>query len=679
NLKVGYNRVFGYYLEVSTSTLGQELDYYRRQETGTDCGRAAGVTGIPAASDSCLGGAIRDRRAARARGEPGPIGRPHGRDRARGDGSAQRAHSPGGGPPPVHGRRHRRAGRARVAGPDRRRAPVRSPDDSPGAGDRDHRGSAPRRRAGSGMGRVHPVRHSDRRDGAGPIRRRRSAGRAVADGAEHGWQNDVRQDGVARHAHGTVRLLRSRRVCAPRARRSDLPALGRGRRHRGRAEHLHGRDDRDRRHSEERDAPQPDILRRGWAGDQYVRRDGDRSGHRRAARQSLPRLPHHLLNPLSRACRPRARGRRDPKRPHRGRGIPGPHRLHLPGRTGERRSELRRARRAARRDSGADHPARDGGAGAARARGWRDDTRELGGGPVRASHPARRRGSHRAGYRPPVADSSAHSARPAPGPRAELGRGLVSQSHQRIRGLSRPSHTRIDKEDQMATGDAALATPTEGTRSRAEFGSDYIVEVIRALGIEYAAFNPGSSFRGIHDSLVNFAGQQRPEIIECLHEEISVAIAHGYAKAAGRPMVAIAHNVVGLQHATMAIFNAWVDRVPILVVGGTVPVDPMRRRPRIDWIHTALVQGNLVRDFVKWYDQPPSLAACAESLTRAYKVATTQPTAPVYVCFDTELQEMRAEGDLMIPAMARYATATRLAPDPAALEQAADLLVSAQR
>ncbi len=231
----------------------------------------------------------------------------------------------------------------------------------------------------------------------------------------------------------------------------------------------------------------------------------------------------------------------------------------------------------------------------------------------------------------------------------------------------------------MAVEDMALSRRTGAARSQAEFGSDYIVEIIRALGIQYTAFNPGSSFRGIHDSIVNFGDARSPELIECLHEEISVAIAHGYAKAAGRPMVAIAHNVVGLQHASMAIFNAWVDRVPILVLGGTGPVDPMRRRPRIDWIHTALVQGNLVRDFVKWDDQPPSLAACAESLTRAYKVATTEPTAPVYVCFDTELQEMRAPPDLVVPDTARYATPTRLAPDPVALERTADLLVGAQR
>jgi acetolactate synthase I/II/III large subunit len=231
----------------------------------------------------------------------------------------------------------------------------------------------------------------------------------------------------------------------------------------------------------------------------------------------------------------------------------------------------------------------------------------------------------------------------------------------------------------MTAGDIAPTQVAGAVRSRAEFGSDYIVELLRALNIEFTAFNPGSSFRGIHDSLINFDTGKPPEVIECCHEEISVAIAHGYAKATGRPMVAIAHNVVGLQHATMAIFNAWVDRVPIIVLGGTGPVDPMRRRPRIDWIHTAHVQGNLVRDFVKWDDQPPSLAACAEALTRAYKVATTAPTAPVYVCFDTELQEKRVDEELFIPDVSRFATAAPVAPDPLALDRAAELLVGSQR
>src|SRR5881296_2615952 len=137
-----------------------------------------------------------------------------------------------------------------------------------------------------------------------------------------------------------------------------------------------------------------------------------------------------------------------------------------------------------------------------------------------------------------------------------------------------------------------------------EFGSDIVVNLLRAFGIEYAAINPGATFRGIHDSIVNYGGNQHPELILCCHEEIAVSLAHGYAKVAGKPMAAVVHNIVGLQHASMAIFNAFCDRAPILVLGGTGPMDTTRRRPWIDWIHTALVQGNLVRDYVKLDDQP---------------------------------------------------------------------------
>lgn len=176
------------------------------------------------------------------------------------------------------------------------------------------------------------------------------------------------------------------------------------------------------------------------------------------------------------------------------------------------------------------------------------------------------------------------------------------------------------------------------------YGSDVIVELLRRLGIEYAAFNPGATFRGIHDSLVNFPGGAKtgnpvPEVIQCLHEEVSVALAHGYAKAAGKPMAACLHNIVGLQHGAMAIYNAWCDKAPILLLGATGPMDLTKRRPWIDWIHTALVQGSLVREYVKWDDQPAGLAAVPESLLRAHRVARTDPPGPVYVCFDADIQE----------------------------------------
>jgi len=166
----------------------------------------------------------------------------------------------------------------------------------------------------------------------------------------------------------------------------------------------------------------------------------------------------------------------------------------------------------------------------------------------------------------------------------------------------------------------------------ARYGSDLVVDLLKILGIEYVALNPGSSFRGIHDSLVNYESGRtpNPEMVLCCHEEIAVAVAHGYAKATGKIMPAIVHNVVGLQHASMAIYNAWCDHTPVMVMGGTGPMNTSKRRPWIDWIHTAQVQGNLVRDFVKWDDQPVGVEAFPSSMMRGYRIAMSDPGGPVW-------------------------------------------------
>jgi len=215
-------------------------------------------------------------------------------------------------------------------------------------------------------------------------------------------------------------------------------------------------------------------------------------------------------------------------------------------------------------------------------------------------------------------------------------------------------------------------------RKQPQYGSDVVVDLMKAFDIEYAAFNPGATFRGIHDSIVNYGGNYKPEVIFCNHEEISVAIAHGYAKAKGKPMVAIVHNMVGLQHASMAIFNAYIDRVPIMVLGGTGPMNTKRRRPRIDWIHTALVQGNQVRDYVKWDDQPYSLADVPDSFVRGYRIATTEPMAPVYINYDADIQEDAITTPLEIPEVSRYAPPAPAQAHSEALRQAARLLVEAE-
>lgn len=212
----------------------------------------------------------------------------------------------------------------------------------------------------------------------------------------------------------------------------------------------------------------------------------------------------------------------------------------------------------------------------------------------------------------------------------------------------------------------------------ARYGSDLIIDLLKALGIEYVALNPGSSFRGIHDSLVNYNGNRNPEIVLCCHEEIAVSVAHGYAKASGKPMAAIVHNVVGLQHASMAIYNAWCDRTPILVMGGTGPMNSAKRRPWIDWIHTALVQGNLVRDFVKWDDQPTGVEAIPSSIMRGHRIAMSDPKGPVYLCFDVTDQEAPLDKEIPLPDPARFRPPAPLQAEADAIKEAARLLCEAQ-
>jgi thiamine pyrophosphate-dependent acetolactate synthase large subunit-like protein len=171
------------------------------------------------------------------------------------------------------------------------------------------------------------------------------------------------------------------------------------------------------------------------------------------------------------------------------------------------------------------------------------------------------------------------------------------------------------------------------------WGSDQIAAHLRALDFDYIALTPGASFRGLHDSLVNYLGNERPHMLLCIHEESAVALAHGWTRVTGRPMAVALHSNVGLMHATMAIFNAWCDRVPIVLIGAVGPLDAMQRRPWVDWIHTARDLGALLRGYTKWDDLPASVPAAIESLTRAHNIAMTYPRGPVFVCLDAAMQE----------------------------------------
>ncbi len=237
----------------------------------------------------------------------------------------------------------------------------------------------------------------------------------------------------------------------------------------------------------------------------------------------------------------------------------------------------------------------------------------------------------------------------------------------------RPSAVRPTAQIAAAeTGTPQAAVQTEGTPN-----SDFMVDVIKSLDIDYVPCNPAQSFRGLHKSLIDYGGNKKPEFLTCTHEESSVAMAHGYFKIAGKPLLVLCHGTVGLQHAAMAIYNAWCDRVPVIVMGGT-DLDASKRPPGVPTFHSAQDINALVRDFTKWDDQPVSLQHFAQSFVRAYKLAMTPPHEPVMIALDTGLQEemVRDRSKLTIP---RYVPTAPPQGDMNAVREAARLLAAAER
>jgi acetolactate synthase I/II/III large subunit len=236
-----------------------------------------------------------------------------------------------------------------------------------------------------------------------------------------------------------------------------------------------------------------------------------------------------------------------------------------------------------------------------------------------------------------------------------------------------PSHY----ESSMETG----AIPEGYTEDQAHHyfvqspGSDFMIDVIKGLGIDYIASNPGSSFRGFQESVSVYGGNKKPEFLTCLHEESAAAMAHGYAKIANKPMGIAVHGTVGLQHAAMGIYNAYCDRAPIMIFAGN-HMDANDRRPGAEWSHSALDCVKLVRDFIKWDDIPLSLPHYLESTQRAYKVATTPPMGPVAIVVDGHLQEEDTHGN--VPKIPHYTPSTPPHGDMGALTEAARILANAE-
>jgi acetolactate synthase I/II/III large subunit len=221
---------------------------------------------------------------------------------------------------------------------------------------------------------------------------------------------------------------------------------------------------------------------------------------------------------------------------------------------------------------------------------------------------------------------------------------------------------------------AAAARPAAENAPNMRPASDYIVDIFKSLGIEAAFAMPAGNFAGIIESVVHYGGNKNPEWHTCMHEESSVAMANGYAKIEGKPAVVCAHSTVGLQHAAMAVYDAWTDRVPIYMILGNTQ-DTAQRNDRVTWAHSAMDPCAVIRDMTKWDNNPISHTGFAEAAVRAYKIAVTPPMGPVAVVVDEHRHVESIPANTPIP---RYTKPTAPQGDAAACAEAAKLLVAAQ-
>ncbi len=246
---------------------------------------------------------------------------------------------------------------------------------------------------------------------------------------------------------------------------------------------------------------------------------------------------------------------------------------------------------------------------------------------------------------------------------------VKAQTPDTRRNVAVPSATALAKETEPVAADVEVLTADRP-------GSDFMVDVLKSLGFEYVCANPGSSFRALHESIINYGGNKAPELITCCHEEQSVAMADGYAKIEGKPALVCAHGTVGIQHAAMAIYNAYCDQAPLFIIAGNI-ADAAERRGRVEWLHAAQDVAATVRDYTKWDDNPASLTHFGESSVRAYQIAMTAPMMPVVLAADGVLQEGEApkEFDWRIPKLPRI---SQPSGDSAAVAELAQMLVSAE-
>jgi len=230
------------------------------------------------------------------------------------------------------------------------------------------------------------------------------------------------------------------------------------------------------------------------------------------------------------------------------------------------------------------------------------------------------------------------------------------------------------------SGEHDVGTPEYSPEEEAKYFvddpvSDFMVDTIKSLDIDYISINAGSSFRGLQESLVNYGDNKKPEILTCLHEESAIAMAHGYAKAKGKPMAMLCHGTVGIQHGAMAVYNAYCDRAPILLLGGNYTDEEYRSRS-VEWSHAAQNAAAPIKDYIKFHAAPQSASQFAEDVVRAYKIATTAPMGPVFISIDKHLQEKSMEGKA--PTIPELSPTTAPQGNNEALKEAAQWLTEAK-
>jgi thiamine pyrophosphate-dependent acetolactate synthase large subunit-like protein len=264
---------------------------------------------------------------------------------------------------------------------------------------------------------------------------------------------------------------------------------------------------------------------------------------------------------------------------------------------------------------------------------------------------------------------------------APVGRAQTEESGEASSGEKQPKVDPGQPRPAAPHQRSEEATPRDQSVSYSSCGGDYMVDVLRSLGIEYFAATPGNTFMGVHEAVINYGMLTQPNLrfITTMHEEASVAMAHGYAKIEGKPMACMMHTTVGLQHGAMAIYNAYADRVPIFMMVGA-SLDAARRPGAVDWLHAATDGPAMVRDFTKWDDTPGSLRHFGESAVRAYKFAMTPPYGPTLLAVDTLMQEDEIPGGAgAAPPIPKLPRISPPAGEEGAVREAARLLVNAER